>query len=140
MPDQGNGYFDAGINRRFGASPSRLFGPCATRVFGRQVPFSQVSCATWKDNRLLFLCHPTPRHQSEVSACESMLLLRLHERGGTLALLRPVPSFRASRRREPYGRSRPERYSNAAAHNVFQCRLARVVLIRAIPSSDSQST
>src|SRR5258708_18193346 len=91
------------------ASLSRFFGPCAARVFGRQVPFSQVACATWKDNRLLFLCRPTPRCPSEVSACESMLLLRRHETSGTLALLRRVPSFRGSRRREPYGRSRPSK-------------------------------
>src|SRR6266404_5377719 len=118
----------------------RPSGPCAATIFGRRVAFSQVACATWKDNRLLFLCRPTPRCPSEVSACESMLLLRRHETSGTLALLRRVPSFRGSRRREPYGRSRPERYSNAAAHNVFQCRPARVVLIRAILSSDSLST
>src|SRR5260221_3054055 len=117
------------------ASLSRFFGPCAARVFGRQVPFSQVACATWKDNRLLFLCRPTPRCPSEVSACESMLLLRRHETSGTLALLRLVPSFPGSRRREPYGRSRPEKYSNAASDNGFQCRPVRVVFIRAILSS-----
>src|SRR6266404_7159099 len=121
------------------ASLSRFFGPCAATTFGRQVPFSQVACATWKDNQLRCLCFPI-HHPSQALACEPMLLPRPHETSGTLALLRPVPSFRASRRREPYGHSRPERYSNAAAHNVFQCRLARVVLIRAILSSDSLST
>src|SRR6266404_3840373 len=120
------------------ASLSRFFGPCAARVFGRQVPFSQVACATWKDNRLLFLCRPTPRCPSEVSACESMLLLRRHETSGTSALLRRVPSSQASRRTELYGRSRPERCSTGASLTVFQCRPARVVLIHAVLSSDSQ--
>jgi hypothetical protein len=31
---------------------SRPFGPCASRVFGRQLPFSQGACATWRGNRL----------------------------------------------------------------------------------------
>src|SRR5260370_31565532 len=89
---------------RFGASLLRPFGPCAARVFGRRVPSSQVACATWKDNRLLCLCCPTPRYASEVSDCELMLLLRLHERGGTLAFLRLAPFFPASLETELYYR------------------------------------
>src|SRR6266849_9551004 len=125
---------------RFGASVFRLFGPCTTTIFGRRVPFSQVACATWKDNRLLCLCCPTPRCPSELSDCESMLLLRLHERGGTVALPSRVPSFRASKLPELYVRFQRVRCSTGASLFVFQCRLARVVLIRAILSSDSQST
>src|SRR5712692_2915310 len=81
---------------RFGPSVLRPFEPCAATVFGRQVPFSQVACATWKDNRLLCLCFPI-HHPAQVLACESRLLLRRRERGGTLALLKLVPSFPGSR-------------------------------------------
>src|SRR6266404_7822487 len=96
----------------------RLSAPCAAKGFDRRVPFSQVACAVWRGNRLPRLCFRI-RHPSEVSACAMMLALRHRETGGTVALLPPVPSFRASRRREPYGRFRPERYSNAAVQNVL---------------------
>src|SRR5258707_12069269 len=138
MPDQGNGYFDAGINRRFGVSLSRLFAPCAATTFGRRAPFSPVAYAVWRSNRLRGPCSRI-RHPSEVSACSILRELHHRETGGTSALPKSEPSSQASRRRELCGRSRPERYSNAAVQNVFQCRLARVVLIRAILSNGSQS-
>src|SRR4029077_20008861 len=123
--------------KRFGASVSRLFGPCAARVFGRRVPFSQVAFAVWKCKRLGRLCFRI-RHPPEVSACESMPLLRRHETGGTLALLRLVPSFPAFRQTKPYGRFQRVRCSTGASLSVSQCRLAKGSLTRAILSSDSQ--
>src|SRR5258708_38637349 len=78
-----------------GVSLVQLFAPCATRVFGRRVPFSRAACAVWRGKRLRHQCLRI-RHPSEVSACAMMLALHHHETGGTLALLRPVPSFRGS--------------------------------------------
>src|SRR5229473_4692701 len=138
MPDQGNGYFDAGINRRFGAT-LRPFAPCAAEVFGRWVPSSQVACAVWRGNRLRDPCFPI-RHPSEASACESMLLLRRRETSGTSELLRPVPSFPRSRQPELYDRFRRGKGNTAASLSASRCHLARVVLIRAILSSDSRSS
>src|SRR6266436_398517 len=137
MPDQGNGYFDAGINRRFGAI-LRPFGPCAATIFDRRVPSSLVTSSVWRGNRLRDPCFPI-RHPSEVLACESMLLLRRRETSGTSELLRIAPSFPASRQRELCGRFQRGKCNTAASPFASRCHLARVVLIRAILSSDSQS-
>src|SRR5260370_14359194 len=83
---------------RFGPSLLRLFEPCAATTFDRQVPFSQVAFAVWKCKRLGRLCFRI-RHPPEVSACESMPLLRRRETSGTLAPLRRVPSFERLNRR-----------------------------------------
>src|SRR6267154_6870294 len=113
--------------KRFGASLLRLFAPCAATTFGRRVPFSRGACVVWRSNRLRGPCSRT-RHPSEVSSCSILLELHPHETGDTSGLRESEPSFQAFRRRELYGRSRPERYSNGAVQNVFQCRPARVVL------------
>src|SRR5258708_16391815 len=123
---------------RFGPSVLRPFEPCAATVFGRQVPFSQVACATWKDNQLRYLYFPS-HHPSQVLACEPMLLPRRHETSGTLALLRRVPSFRASQPPELYARFQHARCNTGASLSVFHYRLARVGLLRASLSSGSQS-
>src|SRR5713101_2904 len=120
MPDQGNGYFDAGINGRFGASLSRPFGPCEATIFGRRVPFLRVASAVWRGNRLRDPCFPI-RHPSEASACESMLLLRRRETSGTLALLRRVPSFPASQQPELYDRFRRGKGNTAASLSASRC-------------------
>src|SRR5258705_13744014 len=122
----------------FGVSLSRLFGPCAATIFGRRVPFSREAFAAWRSNRLRGPCSRI-RHPSEVSSCSIRLELHQHETGGTSELPKSEPSSQASRRRELYVRFQPVRYSTGASLSVFQCRPARVVLIRAILSNDSQS-
>src|SRR5258707_12775010 len=139
MPDQGSGYFDAGINRRFGASLSRLSGPCAARVFGRQVPFSPVAYAVWRSNRLRGPCSRI-RHPSKVSSCSILLEPHQHETGGTSGLRERVPSSLGSRQTERCVHFQRVTGSTGANLSVFQCRPARVLLIRAILLSDSLST
>ena len=102
----------------------RLSELCAATTFGRQIPFSQAVCATWKDNQLHCLCCPTPRYSSEVSACEWTLPLRPHETIGTSVLLTRAPTFPAFRQMEPYARFQHARCSNGASRSVFQCRPA----------------
>src|SRR4029077_5612474 len=125
--------YPGGKLERFGAI-LRLFALCAATTFGRQVPFSQAVCATWKDNQLHCLCCPTPRYPSEVSACEWTLPLRPHETIGTSALPARAPTFPVFRQTEPYARFQHARCSTGANLSVFQCRPARVVLSRAILS------
>src|SRR5260370_17460021 len=96
-----------------GVSLVQLFAPCAATIFGHQVPFSRGACAAWRSNRLRGLCSRI-RHPSEVSTCSILRVLHRHGRDDTWPLLRRVPSFRGSRRREPCGRSRPRKDSSAA--------------------------
>jgi hypothetical protein len=121
------------------ASLLRLFGPCAAKGSGRWVPFSQAACAVWIDNRPVRLCFRIHHHSSEVSAWSMKRELHHHETGGTSALPRRVPSFQASRQPELCVRFQRVRCSTGASLTVFQCHPARVVLIRAILSNDSQS-
>src|SRR6267378_4353495 len=118
------------------ASPSRLSGPYAATIFGRRVPFSRGACAIWKNNRLRGPCFRI-RHPSEVSSCSILLELHQHETGGTSGFRERAPSFRGSRQPELYDRFQRVRCSTGASLSVSQCRPARVVLIRAIPSVDS---
>jgi hypothetical protein len=117
----------------------QLCGPCAVRVLGRQVPFSQVACATWRDIQLLCLCFPIPRDLSEVSGCELLLLLRHHERAGTSAPPGRVPSFRASQPLGPYVHSQRGKYSIAASLSAFQRLPVRDPSIRVVVSNALQS-
>jgi hypothetical protein len=113
---------------RFGASLLRLFGPCAARGVGREVSFLQEACTVWRGKRLRCLCFRI-RHPSEVSPSAMMSALHRHETGGTLELLKRLPSFRASKPPEPYVRFQRVRCSTGASLSVSQCRLARVLLI-----------
>src|SRR6267154_5399372 len=122
----------------FGVSLLPLFGPCAATIFGRRVPFSRVACAVWRSNRLRGPCSRI-RHPSEVSSCSILLELHQHETGGTSELRERVPSFRGFRQPEPCVHFQPVRCSTGASQCASQYHLARVVLIRAILSSDYQS-
>src|SRR6267142_1480352 len=122
----------------FAASLLPLFGPCAATIFGRRVPFSRGACAVWRSNRLRCPCFRI-RHPSEVSACAMKLALHHRETGGTSARLRREPSFQGSQQPELYVRFQRERCNSGASLTVFQCHPARVLLILAILSSDSQS-
>src|SRR5882672_11373600 len=123
----------------FRASLLRLFAPRAATGFGRQVSFSQVAYAVWRGNRPVRLCFRIHHYPSEVSAYSIQQQLHHHETSGTLEPPKPVPSSLVFQWPELYVHFPRERCSNGASLSAFQSRLARVFLIRAVLSSDTQS-